>query len=155
GGVILRKVNAGQSVTVYVASDGRSSHHSSHITADQLAAMRQEEMLECARRLGLEPQDVRWGGFPDGALRSHEKALSDQVRELIDDVKPDEVYVTGAFEPHADHAALGRAARRAASDWEFQLLEYPIWLWSQWPLPRRDGPSAMLNAAAVLSGLRR
>jgi LmbE family N-acetylglucosaminyl deacetylase len=155
GGVILRKVAAGQPVTIYVASDGRASHDSQHITPHQLAAMRREEMSECARRLGVEPDDVRWAGFPDGALRRHEKELTAQVRALIDELKPDEVYVTGAFEPHADHAVLGRAARRASRSSDSRVLEYPIWLWSQWPLPRRDGLSAMVNAALVLGGLRR
>ena len=55
------------------------------------------------------------------------------VGDLITELNPDEIYVTGAFEPHPDHSALGRATRRALAHRPDPplLMEYPIWMWSQ------------------------
>lgn len=153
GATILRKVASGTPVTVLVLTDGRYSHRSSYVSAQDLARMRHGEMVEAARRLGLGAEALRWGGFVDGTLPEWEDALTDVIARALAEVRPEEVYVTGAFEPHPDHAALGRAARRAIREAAIpaQLLEYPIWLWAQWPLPGRDRISAMLAAAKVLS----
>lgn len=153
GATILRKTSSGTPVTVLVVTDGRYSHRSSYLTPQDLARIRREEMAEAARRLGLGEEALRWGEFTDGTLTKCEDKLTELVAEALADVRPEEVYVTGAFEPHPDHSALGRAARRAIrhAATPVRLLEYPIWLWAQWPLPCRDRLPAMLAAAKVLS----
>lgn len=153
GGTILHKVASGASVTILVVSDGRYSHRNSHLPPQDLARIRRGEMAEAARRLGLGAEALRWGGFIDGTLATAEGELTELIADALAEERPEEVYVTGAFEPHPDHAALGRAARRAVrhAATHVQLLEYPIWLWAQWPLPGRDRLTAMLAAAKVLS----
>lgn len=153
GGTILQKVSSGTPVRVLVVTDGRYSHRSSSLPPQDLARTRRAEMAEAARRLGLGEEALRWGGFTDGTLGKWEGKLTDLIADAVAEMRPEEVYVTGAFEPHPDHAALGRAARRAVRHavTRVQLLEYPIWLWAQWPLPGRDRVPAILAAAKVLS----
>jgi len=134
GATILRKVAAGTRVTIAVFSDGSAFHDGAHLTREQTAALRHAETVEAVRRLGLPTDTLRWYGYRDGALQAHETELAGVVQELIEEVRPDEVYVTGAFEPHPDHSALGRAARRAARATGTPLLEYPIWLWTASPV---------------------
>jgi LmbE family N-acetylglucosaminyl deacetylase len=160
GATILRKVAAGTPVTVVVVADGRHSHRSEHITAEGLGAMRRAEMVEAGRRLGLPTDALRQFGYEDRTLPEHEDELVPRIADLVDELRPDEVYVTGVFEPLPDHAALGRATRRALArtGHDCLLMEYPIWLWSQvWhtisvPLPTRL--SATRAAAAVLLSRR-
>jgi LmbE family N-acetylglucosaminyl deacetylase len=118
-------------------------------------------MLECSRRLGLAPADVRQLGLEDQTLEQREDELIGLIGSLLDELAPDEVYVTGPFESHRDHAALGRAARRAIAARRNRpvLREYPVWLWAQlWygsdePLGRRL--LTVARAAAVALNLRR
>jgi LmbE family N-acetylglucosaminyl deacetylase len=153
GATILRKIQAGTRVTVAVVTDGRHSHRSEYLTPDELAALRRLEMVEAASRLGLSSDAVRWGGFVDGTLNSHSDALVAFVRSLINELTPDEVYATCADEAHPDHAAVGRAARRAVAQGSARLLEYPVWLWGSWPL--RRGDRAKSTAQAIGRLLRR
>jgi LmbE family N-acetylglucosaminyl deacetylase len=149
GATILRKVAAGTPVTVAVLTDGRHSHRSAHLTPDELAALRHAEMAEAARRLGLAGQ-VRWGGFADGSLADQEDAVVAYIADLVAELRPAEVYATCAEESHPDHAALGRAARRAvgSAGSGVRLLEYPVWLWHSWPVRRGDRLGSTVDAGA-------
>jgi LmbE family N-acetylglucosaminyl deacetylase len=133
GGTILRKVAAGTPVTVVIVSDGRHSHQSAYLTPDGVGALRRAEVTEAIRRLGLPSGSLRMLEYEDRRLTPYEDELVGVVGKLIAELGPEEVYVTGVFEPHPDHSALGRAARRAVelSTRQPLLLEYPIWMWSQ------------------------
>ena len=149
GLTIRRKVAAGSRVTILVVTDGRHSHASRAMTPDELAALRRAEMQEAARRLGLAAESVRYAGLEDGTVTVYEDGLVKTITELVTEVRPDEVYATCVEEPHPDHSATGRAARRAvtAVDTPVTLLEYPVGLWQSWPLRRRDVVRSSTDAA--------
>lgn len=155
GATILRKVAAGTSVTVAVLTDGSAFHDSDHLDREQTARLRCAETVEALRRLGLRSGAVRWYGYRDGTLEQHEAELTGVVRELIEEVRPEEIYVTGAFEPHPDHAALGRAARRAVRGTGARLLEYPIWLWVTSPVAFGPPSGAVTKAVLPMLACRR
>jgi LmbE family N-acetylglucosaminyl deacetylase len=148
GATIARKVAAGAAVTVLVLTDGRHSHRSAHVSPDDLAALRRKEFAEATRRLGLGEAEVIWGGLTDGSLAAEQEQVSSVMAEALHRVRPDELYATCADEPHPDHAAVGRAARRVASTagTPVQLLEYPIWLWNAWPMRRGDRAGSTVAA---------
>ncbi len=156
GATILRKVAAGTRVTIAVVTDGQHSHDSPYLPPARLAALRRVEMSEAARRLGLTDADVVWGGFVDGELRHHLDDVLTFVAGLLTSLRPDEVYVTSADEPHPDHAALGQAARRAvsAADGPVRLWEYPVWLWGSWPLRKGERLGSLAQALRLVAGRR-
>ena len=140
GLTIRRKVAAHSRVTILVVTDGRHSHASRAMSPDELAALRRAEMAEAARRLGVAAECLHFAGLEDGTAAVYEDGLVKTITELISEVAPDEVYATCVEEPHPDHAATGRAARRAvaAVGTPVALLEYPVGLWQAWPLRRHD-----------------
>ncbi len=153
GGVILRKRAAGTAVTIVMVTDGRHSHRSAVISPDALAARRREELREAARRLHVEPDAIRWIGIEDGTVAADEDRLVAVVEQLLAELSPDELYATSADEPHPDHAAVGRAARRAAvSVPGLAVLEYPIWLWGAWPLRPGHRIGSLWGAAQRVLG---
>jgi LmbE family N-acetylglucosaminyl deacetylase len=156
GATIMRKLAAGRQVTVAVATDGRYSHRSNHVTPEQLADLRRVEMEEAGRRLGLSTGDIRWGGFVDGSLKDHLDSLTKFIAQMLEELAPDEVYTTSADETHPDHATLGRAARSAvgAYDGDCLLLEYPVWLWQSWPVQRGNRLGSTATAAGMVLGRR-
>lgn len=150
GATILRKVAAGAPVTVAVLTDGRHSHRSAYLPPDELAALRRAEMTEAAKRLGLAADAVRWAGFVDGTLVAEEDAVVSFVGGLLRELEPHDVFTTCATEPHPDHAALGRAVRRAAAGSGVRVLEYPVWLWGYWPVRRGDRTRSTVDALGRL-----
>jgi LmbE family N-acetylglucosaminyl deacetylase len=157
GATILRKVAAGAAVTVVVVTDGRHSHRSDKLSPEELAALRRTEMAEAGRRLGLPVGALRWAGFEDGTLTEREDDLASYLIALLAEVRPQEVYTTCAEEPHPDHSALGRAARRAAAAQQVdppRVLEYPVWLWGSWPLRRGARLRSTVDALGLIAGRR-
>jgi LmbE family N-acetylglucosaminyl deacetylase len=148
GGRVLLSRRAGTPVTVVVVGDGHGSHRHVGGAADELRRRRRAELTAACALLGVEHEDVCMLGYPDDAMAGRIDEIAAQLERLIRATRPDDVYVTCSEEPHPDHAAVAVAARRAVARIEPtpRLLEYPIWLWSDWPLSRRfrDG-----------SGLRR
>ena len=141
GGLIARKRDAGTAVRVLVASNGAGSHVT---TSDlDLAAIRAREVTEACRILGVDAPDLVQLGLPDGDLARFEDELVDYIAEAIEELHPDDVFVTSTRDWHPDHQALGRAAHRAVARtrWAPRLLEYPIWWWVDGPWRRRDGQS--------------
>jgi LmbE family N-acetylglucosaminyl deacetylase len=132
GATILHKLAAGARVNLLVVTDGRHSHDA--MTPELQANLRRTELDEAARRLGLPETAIHWGGLVDGSVEAEENELAEIIGTLIRDLRPDEVYVTCADDPHPDHAAAGRAARLACAEAGVALAEYPIWLWAAWPL---------------------
>lgn len=151
GGTVLRKLAAGSAVTIAVVTDGRHSHASALLTPPELAALRRNELAEAAKRLGVSESAVCWLGFEDGTVAANEDAVAAAIATLIAKLVPSEVYSTSADEPHPDHAAVGRAARKAvAASAGTHLLEYPVWLWGNWPLRPGDRIRSTLRAMALL-----
>jgi LmbE family N-acetylglucosaminyl deacetylase len=153
GATVALKLAAGHAVTVLMLTDGRHSHRSATLPAPELGALRRAELAEAMRRLGLPDGALRWAGLVDGSVSDGEEELVGLIRSMIEELQPDEVYVTCAEEPHPDHAAAGRAARRATAGGAVQLLEYPVWLWGSWPMRRHDRLRSTLDAARL--GARR
>lgn len=158
GATILRKRAAGTAVTLLLVTDGRHSHAGTSIGPEELAARRRLEMAEATARLGLGPEDLRWAGLEDGAVGAAEDTLRDLLAALVVELAPDEVYATCAEEPHPDHAAVGRAARRAVAGLgpgtRPTLLEYPVWLWGGWPLASGGRLRSSADALARTLGRR-
>ncbi len=154
GVTILRKRDLGTPVTLLVVTDGRHSHTSAAISPEALAALRERELRKAASRLGLADDAVEWLGIEDGTVSAAEDRLTARLVELLRRFRPDELYATCAEESHPDHAAVGRAARRAVAQVPgATLLEYPIWLWDTWPLQRgRRVTSAFAAFARALPG---
>jgi LmbE family N-acetylglucosaminyl deacetylase len=100
-------------VTGVVISDGRHSHRSECLAPEAVGTIRHAEMVEAARRLGLPDTSLSQLGYEDQSLGGHEDELVNVVRFFIVQPWSQEVYVTCAFEQHADHSAVCRAVRQA------------------------------------------
>ncbi|MGH9019094.1 MAG: PIG-L deacetylase family protein [Acidimicrobiales bacterium] len=144
GATIMRKVEAGTAVTVVVVSDG-ATWPPEH-PPEQNIAVRHAELEASCRILGLPEQRLRHWSFPETHLDEAGDELVDAVADVVRAERPDDVFVTSAADPHADHAALGRATRRALAGTTARILAYPIW---QWTRPRTWTRTVEAASAAV------
>ncbi len=129
GATIMRKLDAGTAVTVIVISDG-ATWPPDHPPADNIATRDAELRASCAI-LGLPEADLVHLDFPETRLDTVGDALVDAVADAITTHAPDDVLVTSEADPHADHAALAGATKRAVAGRRVRLLAYPIWQWTR------------------------
>jgi LmbE family N-acetylglucosaminyl deacetylase len=129
GGCIARAVAAGDEVHVVVVTDGR--HGRWDQAPDTTASIRLQELARAVAQLGLAPDQVHSLGRSDGSLATQIDELRDQIGELIRDHRPTVLVSPWAYDTHADHAALGEAARAAGADYDLAILGYVVWAWTQ------------------------
>ena len=79
GATIARKRAAGTDTWVLVVTDGRHSHRSAQVRPLQLAALREEESRRACELLGVDPDQVRFGGFEEGTLGRCLDAVADAI----------------------------------------------------------------------------
>jgi LmbE family N-acetylglucosaminyl deacetylase len=139
GARIRRARAAGHAVTIVVVGDGSGSHGSVGVDHESLRQRRTGELADACARLGVARDHVHQLGYPDDGLADHLDDIVADLARVLREVGPDDVYVTCADEQHPDHAAAAHAAATAVAQCEPapRLLEYPIWLWSDWPVSRR------------------
>jgi LmbE family N-acetylglucosaminyl deacetylase len=156
GGRVLLTRRSGTPVTVLVVGDGHGSHRDVGGGADELRRRRRTELAAACVLLGIDREQVSLLGYPDDSMAGRIDDIAAELERLIRATRPDDVYVTCSEEPHPDHAAVAVAAQRAVARIEPtpRLLEYPIWLWSDWPLSRRLRDGSGLRRFGALAGHR-
>ena len=154
GATVIRTVLRGGDVLVLAATDGRSAQPEADPKV--MAATRRGELAAATKVLGLSPEQVRILDFPDGELSRHEEPLTDSLAALVRSWQPTTVLVSAVCDPHPDHAALGRAARRAMAGQKGALFEYMVWGWvypTRWLLGTRsfrNGGAARVSRAVTV-----
>lgn len=116
GGTVAKFAALGHHVTVVCATDNDKG--SFELTADELRAVRDNELRGAARVLGV--ADVIALGYSDGDLAYDvsPRDLRGQFMKLIREIKPDIVMTWdphAPYEGHPDHRAVATAASEAAA----------------------------------------
>ena len=115
GATAAKLAAEGKQVTFLIMTDGRYGDGlSGGVRGDALAALRKEESLRSAAKLGV--TDVRFLELSDGGFYPYEDMLRG-IAETVGDCSPDLIFapdhLTGR-ECHADHLNTGRAAAHIA-----------------------------------------
>ena len=137
GGVILKKTSTGNRVKIVFMTDGSKSH-SRLISEEKLKKMRASEGRSAVRVLGVEGENVQLLGFRENKLGLFQNEVGEKIAEIIEDFKPDEVFVPHRNEPclwSSDHRDTTRIVRNVLRKLrkELTIYEYPIWYWYHWP----------------------
>ncbi len=112
GGTIREHRRAGDAVTVVCVTDGRRST-AFGLSADEMAARRQEEAREAATVLDVE---LEWLGLPEGEWRPED--LVARLRALLAEIRPDVVYAPSRIDFHFEHERVARALATVLADGE-------------------------------------
>ncbi len=109
-GSIANHVRSGDAATIVFMTDGRLGFNSvivNKFTQDQLAALRHDEALAAAKEMGVPKNSVRFLGYKDQDLGNpshHDEAIA-RIRALLDETRPDIVYLAITNYGHVDHLA--------------------------------------------------
>jgi N-acetylglucosamine malate deacetylase 1 len=134
GGTLALHARAGAQCRVVFLTDGR--HGSSQLKGltggdrvraeTALVATRKDEARRALETLGV--QDVLFLDVEDGKLATDETVVV-RVRQILEEYKPQLVYVPCFLEQHPDHYAASRILVQATANTElnFQCLAYEVW----------------------------
>lgn len=159
GGVISLLRKYGQDVFILLLSDGTLSHpNSKEYPAEKLRDLRERELLDAAKTLGVEAENIIFCRFPDRNVPSihSEKfeASVSSISKILNVIKPQSIFVPWRRDPHPDHKAAFQLIN-SADTFNAKIYEYPIWLEElgdsgDEPTPEESMPFR-LNISNVLS----
>lgn len=146
GGTIARKRRAGARVRIAFLTDGERSHP--ELAPTLLGRLRREEARAATQELGVAEGELTFLGLPDGELTHHRKEATVRLAELLDEVRPREVYVPHRLDGPLDHAVTTESTLAALRHVGCSVLvhEYPVWLWHGFPwVARRHEARGLLE----------
>jgi len=117
GGALLRHLEAGDRVTLVYVTDGRRSR-ALGLTAEAMAARRQQEAAACAAVLGV--SDWLWLGLPEWEWGVEK--LAPRLLALLTQIKPDLIYAPSRVDFHPEHWKTAHALALALAQWPSRPL---------------------------------
>jgi LmbE family N-acetylglucosaminyl deacetylase len=132
GGLIAEACAGRRHVRVVILSDGTGSHPASKLyPRDRLRELRESESRAAATELGLDPSHLLFLQLPDRFVSSEGKEADNAVSRIVGCAEQSgaaALFVTWRHDPHCDHQAAYRIARKAQQRLAgVELYEYSIW----------------------------
>jgi len=136
GGVIARKRNDGWPVHVVFLTDGSASHPDHpRLSPDELRVIRNQEARDSLKILGVESCAIHFLDATDGTLDhlapAQREAMSRQIEELVEAVKPTKIYLPCRRDGSTEHdAAFGLVCSVILRTQNRPVVwQYPVWSW--------------------------
>jgi LmbE family N-acetylglucosaminyl deacetylase len=159
GALIARKLAAGSQVDVVILSDGGASTRPPNASREEKARLRTAEAKAAMGVLGLTAGRLHFLGLDDGMLTAHRTDLETMVGDLLDRLRPAEIYVTSRLDPHPDHQTAAQVCDTIATtrSHPISLYEYPVWslAGAQLSKPQEIGPVVAVATGIYLDAKRR
>lgn len=125
GGALLRHVKKGAKIKVLYMTDGRHGRLSS-VSEEDTIEIRQTEAKAANETLGV--RELEFWEYIDDYLEMNDESV-DRLLELLNDYKPDLVYVPYFLDEHKDHWStnyiLVECMKKQSFD--FSILAYETW----------------------------
>jgi LmbE family N-acetylglucosaminyl deacetylase len=130
GGVMIEAAEKGRAVFSVTLTDGRGSPRRDPALSDEeMAGLRQKESLAALRAVGAK------GGFyfrkRNSGLEGEEgKKVAEELRKLLDSLRPSEIFLPAPYERHRTHIRCTRltlGALRSLDGLKPSLLGYSLW----------------------------
>lgn len=127
GGTIINHVNEGDYVEVVFLTSGEKGGHGP--SEEETSKIREQEAMDAANILKL--SKIEFWRQPDGKLEAtsaNVKRLKDKIQEL----KTNVIYVTHDDEQHPDHRAAARLVRQSISELNGDIKIPIVWMYEVW-----------------------
>lgn len=140
GGVIALKRQQGIPVKVVFLTDGRHCYFGAPvpvpISTEALIQQRQNEALTALKTLGVEAADVIFLTHQDSALGllqgEQRQAAVRELQDLLNQLRPQEVYVPYFNDMHSDHIGTYDLVKEAITSLGLTIDLWQYLIWSLW-----------------------
>lgn len=129
-GLIQRLLREGKQVDIVILSGGGKSHAGCcQIEESLLIDSRRNLSRKAAGLLGLPLKNLHFLNYPDGSI-SFYCPETDQLKNLIEVLQPNAIFVPHRGEGWSDHLVAGDIVRKLiGQDPQIEMYEYCVWFW--------------------------
>lgn len=138
GGLLALLRQAGVPVSTVLVSDGTMSHPNSRkFPAPARRALREEELREALKILGVDANQTLHMGLPDGAVPTTDAngfaTAVAQLHAYLENQEPQTILVPWRRDPHPDHRATSQLVHAACRLLPVppRRVEYVVWAWER------------------------
>ncbi len=147
-GLIQQCIREGKSVDVAILTGGGKSHGGCcDLDENVLIENRRNLSRKAAGILGLPLTNLHFLDYADGSI-SFESPETDKLKQLIDDLHPDSIFVPHKGEGWSDHLEAGNIVRQLiAEKSDIQLYAYCVWFWyyNTWNIDWKNARMVRMN----------
>lgn len=140
-GLIQRLLREGKQVGVAILSGGGKSHAGCcQIDESTLIESRRNLSRKAAKIFSLPLENLHFLDYPDGSI-TIDCPETDRLKELIDTLQPDAIFVPHKGEGWSDHLEAGRIVWALVGKMSgISLYEYCVWFWyyNVWNIDRKN-----------------
>lgn len=136
GGLIAHKKHLGAAVQVLFLSRGEGAHRNCCATSEQtIGDARRRLAEEACSHIGLQPGDLLWCDFLDGAIPGKTDPLfaeaASRLSKILCDCTPTEVFTPLLQDCWSDHRRATELvlAATALAQCTIKMYFYPVWMW--------------------------
>jgi LmbE family N-acetylglucosaminyl deacetylase len=151
GGMIALKRAQGVPVKVVFLTNGQYGRPK-WIKPEEIVEVRKQEAIAALTTLGVTPSEVGFLEQKDGSLQhlpnEQRQRLIEQLAQLLQDFKPEEIYLPHRRDRHPDHEATYELVQAAVAKAKTQanVFQYGIWIFWQSPLSFNLKSKELANA---------
>ena len=142
-GGLIAKLPYKNRIHIIYATDGMKSPAPIIVGRDQispnLGRIRMQESIAAMRMLGITEQNLHFLCLPEAQLQKNLPELRGKLREKIQSIGPQQIFIPFRYDRHPDHLAVNHAIMSdfRQGDTPPQLIEYFVYY--RWRLmPKRD-----------------
>ncbi len=125
GGTLLNHHNNGDSIHIIFLTSGEKSKIPQK-SEEEVAIIREDEAKDATKILGAEK--VEFWRYPDGSL-TMDASIILRLKDIIENTKPDIVYVTSDKESHPDHREAAKIVKESVSQ---SKIKPEVWMFEVW-----------------------
>lgn len=128
GGLISRLVAEGNAPHIIVMTGGEGSHRGCcNVSGVEIKSARRMLTRDALSILGVPIENIHELNYPDGGISS-EHPQTEKLKMLIDEIKPDSVFVPHWGEGWPDHVKTAEIVKSIVPDGT-TIYEYCVWMW--------------------------
>ena len=129
GGTIMKKVTGDYNVFIVEMTDGKHALSKEfgilrNPSPQEVKHIRRNETLRAMTILGVPIENVIFLNFEDGMLANFEAEARAKVSEILDRIRPEEVYYPFKKDHHTDHIITNKIVRQFVETASFPISGY-------------------------------
>jgi len=130
-GALIKRMNAsGKNVSIVFLTKGENT--TPKINKQKLIEARRNLTIRALGLVGQPLEKVHFLDYEDGIVRFNNSETTKLI-QLIDNIKPDSIYVTNRYEGWNDHVQACNIIEQIAAEKGIKFYEYCVWFWYTMP----------------------
>jgi LmbE family N-acetylglucosaminyl deacetylase len=150
GGTIAQIINKELVYVVFITDSRGLADHNAAPKVD-LNKIRSSESKAALGVLGIKGKNIKFLDFPDRYLKQYYNLLVVKLQEIINDIKPDHIFIPFRYDWHPDHITLNKASKSACAGVKFKISLIEYFVYTKWHLLKKRDIREYINPELLIT----